>query len=141
MVDIKERATRLVAVALIIALLSSITIVIASARESLYIKSYSANMTTGSNGKVTASLSITGFSKMDEIGSTKIEIYENNKLVKTYNSSSTSGMMGSDKALHTGTVTYTGVKGRTYKAIVTFKCGKGGGYDNRSATTTSVTAK
>jgi len=141
MVETKNKAIRLIAIALIIVFMTSITITVASARGSIYIEKYSCAISAGSNGKVTVSFSITGSSKMDEIGSTKITIYENGTLVKTYMSSNTTGMMGSGKVIHAGTVTYSGVKGKSYRAIVTFKCGKDGGYDNRLLETYSVTAK
>jgi len=141
MVETKNKTIRLIAVALIIVFMTSITFTVASARSSTYIERYGSGISAGSNGKITVSFSIAGSSKMDEIGSTKITIYENGTLVKTYLNSTTTGMMASGKVSHAGTVTYSGVKGKSYRAIVTFKCGKDGGYDSRLFETTSVTAK
>jgi len=141
MVEKKSKVVRLIAISLVMIFLTSITITVASARGSVYIHTYNASMSAGSSGKVTVSYSITGVSKMDEIGSIKITIYENGTLVKTYMSSNTTGMMGSSKVTHASTVTYSGIKGKSYKANVTYKCGKDGGYDNRLLETNSVTAK
>ena len=136
-----KKATCLIAFSLIVVLFACILAPIANARSSKYITAYSANMTASNNGNVTVAFSITGTGKMTEIGSTKITIYENGTLVKTYLSSNTTGMMGKDKATHSGTVTYTGVKGRTYMANVIFKSGNSSGSDNRNLDTNSVNAK
>ena len=136
-----KRATHILAVSIIVVFCVCILAPIASARSSHYISHYNANITAGNNGNVTVAFNITGTGKMTEIGSTQIVIYENGKSVRTYKSSTTTSMMGKDKVFHSGTVTYAGVKGRTYRANVIFKCGNSNGHDNRNIDTNSVTAK
>jgi len=109
-------------------------------RGSIYISNYLAGMTTGSYGSVSVSYQITGVSTMDEIGSPKIEIYENGTLVKTYLYTNTTGMMSYNKIIHSGVITYSGTAGKKYYAYVTFKAGKNGGWDNRTLATNTVTA-
>ena len=84
---------------------------------------------------------VTGTGSMEQIGSTTITIYENGSLVKTYQHTTTSSMMGKNKIFHSGSVTYSGVAGNSYYAIVTFYAGKQGGGDNRTMTTSTIKAK
>jgi len=141
MIANKGKVFRMVVIALSVIYCFCTFVPIASAEGSNYIHSFAAGMTAGSNGNVTVSFQVTCVSTMDEIGSTKIEIYENGSLVKTYLSTNTTGMMGYNKVSHGNTVTYAGTVGKTYDAHVVFKAGKNGGWDNRSLDTNKVTAK
>jgi len=141
MVITHKRLVRIASLALVIVLCFSVLAPIASAEGSAYITNYITSMTAGSGGKVTAWFQITGTGTMDEIGVTKVTIYENGTLIKTYLSTSTSGMMGNNTVVHAGSVTYSGTVGKSYYAHVTYKAGKDGGYDNRSVDTNTVTAK
>jgi hypothetical protein len=114
---------------------------IASAEGSLYIFSYLAYISTSSNGKVLVTFDITGTGTMDVIGATDIIICENGTDIKTYSSSSTSGMMASNKVVWANTITHNGTVGKEYSATVIFKSGVNGGYDNRLMDTNTVTAK
>jgi len=127
---------------LVIAILCCLSVVapVASARASLYISSYVAYVSSGGSGKVLITFEITGTGKMDEIGSTYIYVYENGTLVKTYSSTTTSGMMASNKVMQSNYITHQGTTGKTYSAFVVFKAGVNGGYDNRSMDTNSITA-
>ena len=135
------KSKRILASLMIIMLLAYLIVPIASARASYYISAYSAGITAGSNGNITVSFSITGTGTMTEIGSTRIEIHENGRHVGTFVHTSTPTMMGSNKALHGSTVTYKGVAGRSYYAIVTYKSANSTGWDNRALQTTTITAK
>ena len=137
----KKNPKRVVAFILVILLCMSVTAPMASARGSLYISSYLAYITAISNGKVVITFEIVGMGKMDEIGATTIYLYENGSTIKTYSYSTTSGMMASNKWSHGNEITYNGVVGRTYSALVVFKSGVNGGWDNRSLDTQTVTAK
>jgi len=114
---------------------------LASARASNFINAYNASMSAGNNGNVTVSFNITGTGTMTEIGSTRIELRENGTLVATYLPTSTNGMIGKNRAIHSGTVTYKGVQGSTYRATVTFRAANSNGHDNRVLTTNTVAAK
>jgi len=98
-------------------------------------------MTAGNNGNVTVWFNIVGTDTMDRIGSTRIEILENGRIVHTYFHTSTAGMMGSNRVFHAGNITYQGVIGRQYSAQVTFLAGRDGGSDTRNMRTGTVTAR
>jgi len=137
----RKKLLRMTSLALAVLLCLSFMTPFAVAEGSPYIGSYGGGMTTGSNGNVTVSFQITGVGKMDEIGSTKVVIYENGTSVKTYLYSNTSGMMGYNKTIHGSTVTYAGTVGKSYSAYITFQAGKDGDWENRGMSTNSVTAK
>lgn len=138
MVDTTKKTMRLMACLITVILFANIMISIASARASHYISVFGASMSAGNNGNVTVAFNITGTGKMTEIGTTRIEIHENGTLVRTFVHTTTSGMMGSDKVTHTGTVTYKGVIGRTYRATVSFRAANSNGSDSRAVQTNSV---
>jgi len=98
-------------------------------------------MSAGSNGSVTAWFQITGTGSMDQIGATSVTIYENGSQVKTFSSTTTSGMMAYNTGFHGSSVTYAGTVGKTYSAYVSFQAGKNGDWDNRGMETNTVTAK
>jgi len=114
----------------------------ASAEEgSPYIGHYMASMGASNNGVVSITFQITGTGMMDQIGATRITIYENNVAVQTLVHTSTPGMMVNNHFIHANSYTYNGVIGRTYWARVTFQAGKGGDCDNRSLNSNSVVAR
>ncbi|MCL2627316.1 MAG: hypothetical protein FWD44_01285 [Oscillospiraceae bacterium] len=139
--EAKSKFLRKAALFFVFIFFVSIVTPVAFARGSIYINSYGAGVTAGNNGSITVSFNITGRGIMDEIGATRILLYENGSLIRTYLNTNTSGMMGYNKSLHASSVTYTGVAGRAYFASVSFKCGKDGGWDTRSLTTNTVTAR
>lgn len=94
-------------------------------------------------GKVNFSFSITGTDKMKEIGATKIEVKNSSGLtVKTFRSTDHDYLfiMGTNKGTHSGTVTYQGVQGNQYYAIVHFKAANSTGSDTESVPSGIVTA-
>ena len=141
MVFTHKKTTRFLALIMMIMFCASIITPIASARASNYINNFGTNLSAGSNGNVTVSFNIMGTGTMTDIGSTRIEIRENNTLVATYLHTTTSGMMGSNKVFHSGTVTYKGVAGRTYRATVTFRAANSNGSDSRTLQSNSVVAR
>lgn len=117
--------------------LSSLTIP-AEARASDYIRNCSAHVSAAGSGKVTVSFSITGTSTMTSIGATKIEIKNSSgTTIKTYLNTDVgcSSMMGSNRTTYSSSVTYQGVAGVTYYAVVYFKAGNSSGSDTDSVTT------
>ena len=106
------------------------------AYSSAYINSTTVSPTAGSGGAISIAYSITGTGVMDQIGTTGVDLYENGVLIKTY-----SGVMVSSTYIYTGSITYSGTVGKSYYAFVGFKASKGGGSDNYSMQTTTVTAK
>jgi hypothetical protein len=101
----------------------------------------SASMSTSNNGNVTVAFSITGTGTMTEIGATRIEIFENDRLVAVFLNTSTSGMMASNKTSHAGTITYRGVTGRSYRATVSLRATNDNGTDSRARQTNTVVAR
>lgn len=118
----------------------------ASPRASLYILSSYANITPGHNGQLTIAFSISGYSKMAEIGATSVEIYENSgqstKRVATYNYTDPdySYIMGANKGMHAEEVTYDGIVGYKYYAKIHLKASGESGGDAVTETSSIVTA-
>lgn len=105
-------------------------------RASYYLDSYNSYIYPAALGKIQVWFTVTGVNYMDEIGALNIQIYESKDgeswtWVKTYQYSSTSGMLGYDKIYHSGHVEYSGTIGRQYKAYVTIWAGKDGTGDTR----------
>ena len=136
----KKKIYRIALLILAVSLCLSLFAPVAHARASKYILLYGASVVADGNGKVSVWYDITGTGTMDQIGSTSIVIYENGSSVKTFYSSTTPSMMTTNKLYHGGSVTYSGVAGKTYYAIVYFWAGKNGDGDSRSKTTTAIVA-
>ena len=106
-----------------------------------YIIAYDAYMTTGSGGSVSVTFQITGTNVMDQIGATKITLFENGAVVKTFQNTNYAGMLINNKNSNAGTLTYPGTAGKLYYASVILQAGKGGAFDTRTKETASVTAR
>ena len=96
------------------------------------------------SGKIEVDFSLTAMGKMTDLGATRVTIYdESGKSVKIYRYTDPGYdyMIGHNKATHTATVTYQGVSGQSYYAIVTFYAGNlngaGGGAALQSPTITA----
>jgi hypothetical protein len=105
------------------------------------IASTSASMSAGINGNVTVAFRITGVGRMTEIGSTRIDLFENNVHIATYIHTSTKDMMTTDSIIHAGTITYRGIAGRSYRANVTLIATNSSGTDSRFLQTNSIIAR
>ena len=110
-------------------------------RSSAFISSSSAAITAQSNGVVNIGFSITGTRTMDQIGATRIQIFENGNLVRTINTTTNPGIMARNTNFHSGTFTHQGVVGRSYHAVVTVQAGLSGNFDNRTITSQTVVAR
>lgn len=134
----KRNTLRIITILLAFALCISTLPIAAEARASDYIDSRFASAVKDSDGKVTVHFEITGTGKMTEIGATKIEIKNtHNTTVKTfrYTDQGCAHMMGSDRTIYISSVTYQGLKGSAYYAVVYFKAGDNTGSDTRTYTT------
>lgn len=107
-----------------------------SPRASAYINTVWASASK-SGGTVTVKFSITGTNTMSSLGATTIAIYNSSgTVVKSFSSSTTSGMMGYNKMYHNSSVSWDGAEsGKKYYAIVFYKASLGSGYDTTSYTT------
>lgn len=139
----KKNITRTISLMLMLTLCVSTMIIPAAARSSLYIDSRYASATSIGGGKITVAFDITATAKMTTIGATKIEVKNSSgKTLRTYNSTDTGYeyMMGSNRIVHSNSVTYQGVSGNSYYAVVYFKAGNSSGSDTATYTTLLETA-
>lgn len=143
-----KKYTRMLAVLLVFALTLAMQPVVLAARgedtvnptASTCIASSSASI-SAYKGTVTVSFSITGTGKMTSLGATKVQIKDSSgSVVKTFYSSTTSGMMGYNKTYHSGSVTYSGSTGTKYYAVVSFKAANATDSDTTTRTTGYTTA-
>lgn len=106
------------------------------------ISSYTAYLSV-SGTTVKTHFSITGNKKMDEIGATKIVLWEStNKsswtTVKTYYPTKYPSMLATNTGKHSSSVSYGGTSGRYYKADVTVRAKLGSVADSRTITTATI---
>ena len=127
---------------LIFAVLLSVSLLapVAQARASAYIFSYAISVCPDGNGKVSAWFDVSGTGTMEELGTKTITIYENGTAVKSFSYLSTPSMMAYNTAFHYGSVSYDGVKGKSYYAIATFWAAKQGGGDSRTKQSATIVA-
>lgn len=111
-------------------------------RESDYLSSYSAYIIPKDNGQMDISYKVFSVGIADEMGASQVVVEKlvNNSWtqVANFNSSNTSGLAGYNIVYKGGIVSFTGVKGQTYRAKVTVYAKKGSGSDSRVITTETV---
>ncbi len=138
-----RKTTKIIALVLMLALALS-TGAMAAERETAepysnsYIKSCWASISQ-SGGTVTVNFTTRGTGVMTSIGASTIKIYTSGGTrVKTFYSSSTSSMLGSNRTSYSSSVTYYGDSGTSYYAIVTHYAANssGGGTQNYTTGTT-----
>lgn len=118
---------------------------IAPMRASEYIRSYEPAISAKS-GTVTVSFSIDGTGTMTSIGARYIYLYEisgnSTTLVKTfrYTDNLYSHILGSNSRWHSSSVSYQGVSGCQYYAMVSFYAANSSGSDSALSTTRTITA-
>lgn len=134
----KRHAFRALTIVLVLAFCVSTMSIAAEARASDYIFSRYASTSKDSSGKVTVYFDITATDTMTTLGATKVEIKNtHNTTVKTFKNTDIgySTMMGSNKIFHASSVTYQGLAGSAYYAVVYFKAGDSTGSDTGIYTT------
>ena len=140
----KRKSFRLFAILLVLSMLCAIPAPVAAfdstvdtiaPRASYYIAATYASISEN-NGTVTVSFDITATGKMTSVGATMIRIKDSSgATVKTFYSSSTSGMMGYNLISYASSVTYNGTAGAKYYAVVSFKAENSSGSDTTSYVT------
>lgn len=106
-----------------------------SPRASYYISSTFASI-SNNNGSVKVSFDIVATRKMTSLGATMVRIKDSSgATVKTFYSSSTSGMMGYNCTIYNSSVTYNGSANTQYYAVVSFKAEDSTGSDTDSYVT------
>lgn len=134
-------AVRIIAIVIAIALIAPVNVRAAVPETvqpyaSSYLSSYGAYVYLPGSGVVQVYFNVAGTRYMDELGSLFIEIYESTNgtswtCVKTFNYSSTPGLLSYNDDYHSGHVSYNGVAGRYYKAYICVWGGKDGVGDSR----------
>ena len=110
--------------------------------SSEYIAMTYASLSQGnSSGKLIVDYSITGTSKMDTIGVSKIKVYRSNgSWYQTIYGTVGGGLLKQNKVTVTDSYTLSCVSGQSYYCEVTLYAAKGSGSDSRTITTGTVTA-
>jgi hypothetical protein len=138
----KKHAINVIAVAMLLSLTMSISASAGVLRASQYLSSYSVWTTATGSGHIKVDFDVSATGMADSVGVTKIVLQRKSGSswtnVYTFNSSSTSGMLGSNRLFHCGDVTYNGTSGSEYRAVVTVYSKIGSGSDSREVTTNSV---
>lgn len=106
---------------------------------STYFSSYNAAITSLGDGKIKINVYANGKRTMTQIGATKVVLKESDgsgwTTVKTFNYSSYPDLMGYNQKSHVGSVSYNGISGKKYQAIVTFIAKDASGSDTKTYTT------
>ena len=118
------------------------------ARSSLYLSCYRAWLTPVSGAKLNVNVDVQAVDYMDDVGSTKIVIYESDdggsswENVRTYYSALEDNMLVQDSVIYYDTaVVHQGTSGYKYYAVVTVYAGDSTGSDTRDYVTPTVTAR
>lgn len=132
----------------IVMCICSVAAASASMRSSLYLDSYRAWLTAKSDGVITVAVDVQAVGTMDEVGASKIQIFESSddgetwESVRIYLKSLYPEMVEEDVYLYyDAPISYQGVVGRKYCAIVTAYAADSTGFDEKEYTTRVVTAR
>ena len=93
------------------------------------------------SGKIEVDFSVTAMGRMPDVGATRVTIYrEGGPIVATYiyTDRGYDYIMGHNTYTHTASVTYQGVSGQRYYAIVTFYAGDLNGSGGGHATISTI---
>lgn len=119
-----------------------------NARSSLYLDCYRAWLAPQSGGKIAVAVDVEAVTTMDEVGASKIEIFESDddgqtwESVRIYFKSLYPEMVVEDDYLYyDDPIVYQGTVGKQYFACVTAYAADSTGYDEKEYNTGIVTAK
>ena len=138
----KKTLRTVVCIILVISVLG-IPAALAAEESNHYINAYSAATSAKGNGLIRVDFGVHGTGILDDLGASKIRIYENGSYVTTFLCSNplySASMMGHNTWVFYGGVNYYGTAGNTYYAEVTFYGGDGSGSDTEVYQTASVVA-
>lgn len=141
----KRKIISTIAVLLVISMFAA-PVASASTQASLYLTSYSAYIYPSGNGNMSIYYNVVGTDYMDEIGALMIRLQQKPSgsstwtTVKTYSYTSYTNMLGYNDFSYGSSVSYSGVRGYSYRAYVTVWAGLDGGGDSREILTTTVIA-
>ena len=138
----------LLCVFVVMMLVSTVSAAADGVRSSLYLDAYRAWLTPVNGAKINVNVHVQAVDYMDDVGSTKIEIYESDdggatwENTRIYLSALEENMLDQDAVIYYDTaVTHQGTEGYKYYAVVTVYAGDSTGYDTREYQTTTVTAR
>lgn len=137
----KKIIKRMVAIAILFAMMISTVAFAADARASAYISSKGGGITATGNGNMRIVFSVTATGMMDELGASSIHIYNDDDDLEDsiyYTDPGCSDMMTTDDYSWDGEVTWEGVSGERYYAVIMFYAKDSSGDDYRGYTTSTV---
>lgn len=138
----KNKVKRLIATAMVLVMMISTVAFAADIRASAYIASKGGGIAATGNGNMRISFDVVATGMMDELGASVIHIYTDDEdLAATirYTDPGCSDMMTTNDYSWDGNVTWEGVSGERYYAVITFYAKNSSGYDYRSYITSEVT--
>ena len=138
----KRILTSAIAIILICSLFTSFALA-TTLRASKYISSYNAVISPAGDGDITVECSVVGTGRMKTIGIQSIKIYNvngTNIATYSYTTPAYEYLMGSDTGRKSASVSYSGISGRSYYAVIVFYASDGNGSDSRSYTTATIMA-
>lgn len=108
---------------------------------SYYIDGRYASCSAVGGGKIKVYFEVNGTMLLNMIGATTIDVYKSNGTpVASYSYYNYPSMMGYSSYYHTGYVTYQGVSGQSYYAVVNFYARASSGSDSKTSVTNIATA-
>lgn len=117
------------------------TVAFAATMADPYISSMSGTITSEGNGKIKITFSVRAKNTMSTLGVDSIEIYKSDgSYVNTLYSSSYPNMLTTNARSYSSNVSYNGISGQNYYAIITFYASTGGGSSSPTYTTSVCTA-
>lgn len=145
----KKHLLKVVSLIMVIAMcIGSVSVASAVVRSSLYLNQYRAWLSPGSDGVIYVCVDVQAVDYMDEVGASKIQIYESTDGGETWDSvrvfmkSLYPEMVLEDEVwYYEAPVEYQGVAGRQYFAVVTAYAADSTGFDEKEYITAIVTAR
>lgn len=132
----------------VLMLISTVSAASSGVRSSYYLDSYRAWLTPVSGAKINVNVDVQAVDDMDNVGSTKIVVYESAdggdswSKARTYYSALEDNMLDQDTYIYYDTaVVHQGTDGYKYYAVVTVYAGDSTGSDTRDYVTPTVTAR
>lgn len=108
-----------------------------------YFNIYSVKLTDKGDGKISIDYTVQSKSIMDKLGIKKIELEKESnstwETIKTYTNSTYPSLIIQNTAKITGSLTYSGSTGSTYRAKATFYAKNSSGSDTKNFTSSSIT--
>lgn len=138
----KKMIKRFTAIMTVLLMIASTAAYAADVRASAYIASKGGGIIATGNGNMLIEFSVTATGMMDELGAYSVCIYNEDNDEEAciyYTDPGCSDMMTTNDYSWDGEVTWEGVSGESYYAVITFYAKNSSGDDYRSFATRTVT--